>query len=40
MTPLVTIQLLGLRDHLRRHSHRPARIAARAAEDWVVYYDD
>lgn len=38
MTPLVTIQLLGLRDQLRRRSHAPAPKAA-APDDFVWYYD-
>lgn len=40
MTPLVTIQLLGLRDHLRRRSHAPAPVSAPAICDSVLYYDD
>ena len=39
MTPLVTIQLLGLCDHLRRRSHAPAPAAAPAVGDGVLYYD-
>ncbi len=39
MTPLVTIQLLGLRDQLRRRGHKPTP-AATANADFVWYYDD
>ena len=38
MTPLVTIQLLGLRDQLRRRSHAPEPKAV-APDDFVWYYD-
>lgn len=38
MTPLVTIQLLGLRDHLRRHA-RPLPANVAPVDDRVVYYD-
>lgn len=38
MTPLVTIQLLGLRDKLRRHARKlPERVAP--VDERVVYYD-
>ena len=40
MTPLVTIQLLGLRDHLRRRSHKPQPVAAPSVAEGVLYYDD
>ena len=39
MTPLVTIQLLGLKGKLQRHHAIPAKSAAPACEDCVVYYD-
>lgn len=40
MTPLVTIQLLGLKGKLQRHRAVPAAApAASACEDCVVYYD-
>ena len=38
MTPLVTIQLLGLRDRLKRRGTRPQPGHA-AQTDFVVYYD-
>ena len=38
MTPLVTIQLLGLRDHLRRHA-RPLPARQAPVDDRVIYYD-
>ena len=38
MTPLVTIQLLGLRDRLKRRGTRPQPDHA-AQADFVVYYD-
>ena len=38
MTPLVTIQLLGLRDRLKRRGTRPQPDHA-AQTDFVVYYD-
>lgn len=37
MTPLVTIQLLGLRGKLKHRAHKPAK--ALPAEDFVLYYD-
>ena len=39
MTPLVTIQLLGLRGHLRRRRSAPQPAAAVHSDDCVVYYD-
>lgn len=39
MTPLVTIQLLGLKGKLMRHRPLPEKTAAPACEDCVVYYD-
>lgn len=40
MTPLVTIQLLGLKGKLKRHRAVPEKAAAiPACEDCVVYYD-
>ena len=39
MTPLVTIQLLGLRDQLRRRGHSPAPTAV-VKTDFVWYYDE
>ncbi len=38
MTPLVTIQLLGLRDQLRRRGHKPAPTVPTKI-DFVLYYD-
>ena len=39
MTPLVTIQLLGLKGKLQRHHAIPAAPAVDACDDCVVYYD-
>jgi len=40
MTPLVTIQLLGLRDQLKRHSHPTAVLPEQPCVDnCVIYYD-
>ena len=39
MTPLVTIQLLGLRDQLRRRGHSPVPTAV-VKTDFVWYYDE
>lgn len=39
MTPLVTIQLLGLKGKLQRHHAIPAAASAPMCEDCVVYYD-
>ena len=39
MTPLVTIQLLGLRGHLKRRRALPKSAAAVRSDDCVVYYD-
>jgi len=39
MTPLVTIQLLGLKGKLMRHRAIPQQAAAPACDDCIVYYD-
>jgi hypothetical protein len=39
MTPLVTIQLLGLKGKLQRHHAIPAAPAVDACDDCVIYYD-